>query len=34
MDKFPERTIDYIQNVIERVGKGELYSEYGWDKKD
>ncbi len=33
LDALPENTIPYIRQAIEAVGRGEHYSEFGWERR-
>lgn len=33
INNLPENTIDYIAKVLERIGRGEFFSEYGFKSK-
>ena len=34
VDDLPENTIPYVRQVIESVNRGEIYGEFGWEKKN
>ncbi len=34
IDKIPDNTMDYVKVAIERIQKGEVYSEWGWTDEE